>query len=140
MTTLEALAVALVMLLAPVIAQADPSIAFRKVPAHGKKNGVLKGTVDGVAFGDHRVAVYIEVRGGWWNKPDWDERRTKIKKNGKWAADVTTGGIDELATTYVAYLIPKSCKLPRRAGEGTLPIEIEQVALARAEIARTPPL
>lgn len=60
------IAVLILALLLPALAQAEPQISFRSVPRYGSFKD-LKGKVSGVKRKDFRVAVYIEVRGGWWS-------------------------------------------------------------------------
>jgi hypothetical protein len=54
----------------------------------------LKGQVLHVNPADYYVAVFIRVRGGWWTKPYWAEPRTRIRVDGTWVCDITTGGVD----------------------------------------------
>jgi hypothetical protein len=124
-------------LLLPTLAQAEPQISFRSVPRYGSFKD-LKGKVSGVKRKNYRVTVYIEVRGGWWIKPYRAQPLTKIKGNGKWTCDITTGGIDERTTTIVAYLVPAEYDPPLLAGNSTLPAELDQNSVAKAVANRTP--
>jgi exo-beta-1,3-glucanase (GH17 family) len=122
----------------PIGGPGTPSIAFTSVPAYGTFED-LKGQVQHVSPLDHRVVVYIQVPGGgWWVKPTAANPVTSIRPDGRWTADVTTGGIDHLAIGLVAYLIPRTYSPPVLLGARTLPAALEQVALAKAEATRTP--
>jgi len=112
-----------------------PSIRFTSVPPLGSFAN-LHGVVKGVTPQDHKVAVFIEVNGGWWNKPYWTQRLTDISSNGSFTTDITTGGIDEQATTIAAFLVPNGYRPPKMSGHSSLPSEIEQNSLASARASR----
>lgn len=124
----------------PSLVYAEPRIWFKSIPAYGDVDGTVKGKVSGVQRKKrHRVVVYLEVNGRWWGaKPYWSEPYTKIKSSGKWAADVTTGGADELATTYVAFLIRETYDPPSLSGTSRLPDELAANALAFTQVDRSP--
>ena len=63
---------------------------------------------------------------------------TSINPDGSWVCDVTTGGIDQTATEFAAYLIPEGYAPPIIVGSNTLPAELEQNAVAKCQITRTP--
>jgi hypothetical protein len=124
----------------PSLVYAEPRIWFKSIPAYGDINRIVKGKVSGVQRKRHRVIVYLAVNGRWWGpKPYWNDPYTKIKSSGKWAADVTTGGIDELATTYIAFLIRDTYVPPSLAGQSTLPNELASNAVAFTQAVRAPP-
>lgn len=85
--------------------EGNPKIEFTKIPAYGSSEN-LQGQVWHVDPIEYKVVVYINVGGGWWIKPYYDEPKTSIDCDGSWTTDVTTGGIDETATEFAAYLIP----------------------------------
>ncbi|MBI3247848.1 MAG: hypothetical protein HYZ50_15195 [Deltaproteobacteria bacterium] len=122
-------------LLVPVLAHAEPQIWFRHVPEYGSFDD-LKGKVSGVKRKKYRVAVYIEVFGGWWTKPTFAQPVVKINKKKKWKSDITTGGFDAEATTIAAFLIPKGYSPPLLAGVFTLPNELDENAVAQAMVSR----
>ncbi len=115
----------------------DPAIEFTSVPPYGSFEN-LKGQVWHVEPGDYRVAVYIYVVGGWWTKPYWNNPVTVINCDGRWECDITTGGVDERATRIAAYLIPSGYDPPLAGGSSSLPPELEENSLAKAETTRTP--
>ncbi|HSB68745.1 MAG TPA: glycosyl hydrolase family 17 protein [Candidatus Methylomirabilis sp.] len=113
------------------------SISFTRVPPYGGSEN-LGGEVRHVRPADHRVAVYIKVGGRWWTKPTFAEPLTRIRPDGTWMCDITTGGIDEQATMIAAYLVPVGYSPPTMAGGVTLPAELAGRALAKVEITRAP--
>ena len=78
-----------------------PAIRLTFVPEHGS-TADLHGQVLHVQPDEYRVAVYLLVEGAWWTKPYFASPTTKITVNGSWTCDVTTGGIDQLATEMAA--------------------------------------
>jgi exo-beta-1,3-glucanase (GH17 family) len=113
-----------------------PTIEFTYVPDYRSFDN-LKGQVWHISPADHQVAVYIKVGGGWWTKPFFQTPLTAIRPDGSWITDITTGGIDEQATEVVAFLVPNEYNPPLMGGGGTLPAELDQNALARADTTRT---
>jgi hypothetical protein len=106
---------------------------FTYVPPKGSITD-LQGRVCGVVTAQFKVAVYIQVNGGWWTKPYWNQPKTDINTDGSWTTDITTGGIDETATKIVAYLIPVGVDPPLRSGQPDLPPELApypQIAVDR---------
>jgi hypothetical protein len=81
-------------------------------------NGYASGTVTGVIPANYQVATYIDVNGGWWTKPYFDEPLTAIQSNGSWTADIVTGGDDAEATEVIAYLVPSGTTVPLASGGG----------------------
>lgn len=114
-----------------------PTIAFTAVPAYGSFED-LRGLVSNVATASYRVAVYIRVAGGWWNKPTFAAPLSAIQADGSWTADITTGGQDHLATDIVAYLVPASLNAPLVSGASTLPPSLDANAVAKAQATRRP--
>lgn len=112
-----------------------PAIGLTYVPKYGSTEN-LQGRVLNADPKDFAVAVYIEVDGGWWAKPYWDNPVTKINNDGTWVCDITTGGIDETATRIVAYLIPINYEPPLASGDLQLPQALEDNAVAKAEVRR----
>jgi hypothetical protein len=49
---------------------------------------------------------------------------------------VTTGGIDERATRFAAFLLPYDYEPPLSGGRATLPTELQENAVASVEITR----
>lgn len=116
----------------------EPQIWFTSVPPLGSFSS-LRGRVAGVEPKDFRVTVYILVHGAWWGpKPYWDRPLTSISRTGRWRTDITTGGIDEVASFIVAYLVPSNYVPPSMAGGAMLPEDLDAHAVAKAEVPRVP--
>ena len=89
---------------APPVEGNGPQIRIDNVFYHENMFGKIikinvKGTVYNVEHpnSNYKVAIYIRVNGGWWPKPYYAERYTKISAKGGWANQVVTGGCDERA-------------------------------------------
>jgi hypothetical protein len=117
-------------------AAAKPTIRITHIPPYGSYSN-LQGVVTGVDPAKYRVAVYIRVAGGWWTKPYWARPTTPIYANGAWICDVTTGGRDQYASDYAAYLIPSSYKPPLMRGGASLPSALKRHSVARVVVHRS---
>lgn len=115
----------------------DPAIEFTYVPPYGSYDN-LRGQVWHVWPDDYGVAVYIYVNGGWWTKPYWNNPLTSINCDGSWKCDITTGGVDHIATRIIAYLVPCGYDPPLASGQSSLPQELEQNCVAKVEVTRNP--
>lgn len=106
---------------APAVVTVPPvSIVIKSVPSYGR-SGSASGIVNGITdYGNYRVAVYINVYGGWWTKPSFASPLTQIK-NGKWSTKITTGGNDVYAGEIRAYLVPLSFATPTCSGNSSIP-------------------
>jgi len=113
------------------------SIQFTYVPPYGSFEN-LRGQVWHVAPADYKVAVYINVGGGWWTKPYFAYPLTDIYPDGSFVCDITTGGVDQEATSIRAYLVPVGYNPPLTSGQGTLPQELGQNACTQTETIRQP--
>ena len=96
----------------------------------------LKGRVENVNTNEHAVAVYIRVNGGWWTKPYWDYPRTSIREDGSWMCDITTGGIDHLASEITAFVLSKDIAPPLMSGGGRLPSMLYCKSVVHAHVKR----
>lgn len=114
-----------------------PAIEFAYVPPYESFDD-LKGQAWHVNPEDYAIAVYICVSGWWWTKPTFAQPLTTIRADGSWICDVTTGGIDETATKIAAFLLPNWYDPPLLSGEASLPVELDQTAVAKVETVRTP--
>jgi len=115
----------------------DPAIEFTYVPPYGSFES-LRGQVWNADPADYRVAVYIKVEGGWWNKPFWSNPLSFIFPDGTWNCRITTGGNDNLATEITAFLVPLGYSPPLMYGGPTLPSELDTNAVARVTTTRQP--
>ena len=121
----------------PPASDSDLTIEFTSVPAFGSYLN-LKGVVHHVEPERVRLAVYIRVDGGWWNKPTWEAPASPLAADGSFSVDITTGGSDERATEIAAFLIPSDYYPPGMRGEPTFPEELGDKALASITVLRTP--
>lgn len=115
----------------------EPTIEFTSVPAFGSYLN-LKGIARHADPEKVRVAVYIRVHGGWWNKPYWDAPTTELAPEGTFSVNVATGGKDEEATEIAAFLVPAEVYPSVMRGEPELPAELFEKALAHASVTRSP--
>ena len=123
------LALAALMLLAPSAASADPTIKIVIVPPYGG-SGFLQGVVNGVPFGQYRVAPYIHIEGaGWWTKPTLAAPTVPINGDGTFAANVFTGGIDNRATIFCVALVPVGITPPPASGADRVPAGLNPAAM-----------
>ena len=117
----------------------SPVIMLTNVPAFGSFDD-LSGIVVDAAPAAHRVAVFIYVpSAGWWSKPYCDPQLTVIRPNGSWTADITTGGVDELATKITALLVSTNYSEACVMGPATLPTNVTAQAIASATVERFDP-
>lgn len=114
----------------------DPTIELTSVPALGSYLH-LKGTVKNATPAQVRVAVYIRVHGGWWNKPYWETPASVVQADGAFSVDITTGGRDEEASDITVFLVSEDYHPPGVRGETDLPTDVIEKALARADVTRT---
>lgn len=97
----------------------------------------LAGRVSGVEPVMCHVAVHIFVPPyGWYTKPTCAQPLTVIQQDGSWVADITTGGIDELATRVAALLVPTNFSADCVFGLRFLPTNVFGQALASAVVTR----
>jgi hypothetical protein len=120
-------------------AQTAPSVEITNAPPF-ETVGLLQGTAvydDAVPCG---VAVYINVNGTWWNKPNFANPLTGIGTNGSWSCNVATYPPgDVYATKYAAFLVPMSASnsVPILDGK-PLPEALDALALAKDFHIQTP--
>jgi len=104
------------------------------LPSQGPDDlGFQSGVVSGVPPFAHGVAVYLHVRGKWWNKPSFFEAMTPIGCDGSWTTDITTGVGDEEATSVIAFLLPIDYVPPMLDGTDDIPRQVFDTALAIEE-------
>lgn len=119
-------------------AQTAPYVKITNAPPY-ETVGFLEGTADCDAAGPCGVAVYINVDGGWWNKPNFANPISAIDTNGSWSCNVTGASNDVYATKYAAYLVPLSASnsVPLLSGM-PLPDSLDTIALAKDFHIQTP--
>ncbi len=88
----------------------------------------VSGSLSGVTWNSDpnrcRVAVYVYVAGGWYNKPSWSSPLTAIAADGSWKCSLPAPG-DVLATRLRAYLVPEWYMPPQASGQSTIPDEYD---------------
>jgi hypothetical protein len=115
-----------------------PALAFISVPPFGSGLN-LRGKAYNFQSGD-RVVCYIFIEGlGWWIKPTIASPTTPISADGTWTTDITTGGVDQVATEIAAFLIPAAYAPPLLAGAEEIPLDVLQNAKASAFARRNDP-
>ena len=121
---------------------ATPKLTITQPPAFRQFWSYMYGTVEGLPSSDYWVAPLLYVPGlGWYSKPydgDYEPYARVVpvyiyKEKGDWETEMQTGGIDDLATIVVAYLIPKiaypAC-YPFVSGAQNIPASLEAAAVA----------
>jgi uncharacterized protein YjdB len=96
------------------------------VPVVGQA-GNATGKVAGIStsnYSKYAVAVFINVYGGWWNKPYFATPLIAIAADGTWSTNVRTGGSDIYANQVAAYLVPSNFTVPLLSGATTFPLTI----------------
>jgi len=116
-----------------------PSIEITNLPPY-RSFADLRGSVSGVEPGECRVAVFIYVPPyGWYTKPTCAQPLTVIQSDGSWTTDITTGGVDELATRVAALLVRTNFDADCVLGLPFLPTNLVAQALASAIVTRQHP-
>lgn len=116
-----------------------PSIEITYLPAYGSFED-MRGSVSGVEPNECRVAVFIYVPPyGWYTKPTCAQALTVIQPDGTWMTDITTGGVDELATRVAALLVRTNYDADCVLGLPFLPTNLFAQALASTIVTRQQP-
>lgn len=116
----------------PKITSTSPKVWFTSIPASSNSDTYVTGQVSGVPFTEYRVTLYILVRGRWWGpKPHYTSPYTMIATDGTWRTRFVTGGVDQEAKEFAAFLIPSSYDPPDVSGASSLPSELGQYPTAR---------
>jgi len=112
-----------------------------KLPTYGALTGKLSGTISGINPINCKVACYLYINGGWWTKPYDVTPFTSVSPDGTWSCNVVTGGPDQNAIKFAAYLLPKidAAPLPVTLGSSTIPAAIINASLASDSVDRPKP-
>lgn len=114
-------------------AAAAPGITITGTPPYNSQ-GNISGSVAGVPFSSYQVAGYILVPGvGWYTKPTAQTPAVPINPDGTFTLNVTTGGLDSIATIFCASLVPTNDTPPLALGTGRVPVDTNSVAMTFAE-------
>ena len=106
---------------------------------YGDQFGEILGGTQGVLPWTHYIVVYIYVNGGW-TKPTFAEPIILVDFLGLWYCDITTGGVDELATKVAVFLLPFSYpEPPLLSGSQEIPQELYDNAVDHLMIDRKNP-
>ncbi len=97
-----------------------PGVEITSSPPYGSWYIPLRGRVGCVDAAGYRIVVYIFIE-GWWTKPTFANPLTVINSDGTWQTHVTTGGCDNLATRFAAFLVPVGASVASAAGSPSLP-------------------
>jgi hypothetical protein len=100
-------------------------IVITHVPKYNSP-GYVEGQIIGdVNLRESRIAGYLfsEEGGGYFNKPYWASPTVGISSDSTFRVNVTTGGMDEKAMTYLFFLVPATYEPPILRG-GKIPEEL----------------
>jgi hypothetical protein len=111
-------------------ALAAPTITINPLCAYGTSDCNATGRVSGVNVARYVVAPYIKVDGRWWTKPTFASPTCRIRADGFYLCDITTGGRDAFATAVKVFLIPANSTPPPCGACATLPRIPKSVANA----------
>ncbi len=108
-----------------IIVGPKPEFAEVNIPPCGTDKNVI-GRVENIQnVLDYRIVCYIFISGsGWWVKPYADERKIPIRPDGSFEVDITTGGIDELATIVYLGVCHKDAAIPALSGTAMIPEDL----------------
>ena len=112
-----------------------PEITFTKVPPFNSTENLI-GMAWNVSPEGYGVAVLINVDGLWWSKPTNTAPVTSIACDGSFTCDVTTGGNDQSATEFSAFLIPIDYAPPIALGTKDVPPDLYKYSVAVKEEVR----
>jgi len=89
--------------------------------------------VEGGAYKNYRVLVYIRVKDTWWIKPYFNKQFTSIDGEGFWSCNINTASTDYLADKFFAFLIPSQFETPPlQWNDPNIPPELENFPYATA--------
>jgi len=92
--------------------EAQIAIFISHIPALGSWSDTLSGRVSGVDYSAYQVSVYILVGQSWWIKPFEGTPLTDIGSDGSWSLNPASGGVDDTATSYLVFLVPRGAAVP----------------------------
>ncbi|HWQ67079.1 MAG TPA: hypothetical protein VN372_09425 [Methanospirillum sp.] len=110
-------------------------LLFTHIPIEGETDPYVSGRVaedvDPEAF---LVVLYIKVSNRWWGpKPAYESPYSVIKSDRTFKTRYLTGGLDDLATHFQAYLIPIGSIPFRSEGLAELPAEMRKYPWVMSE-------
>jgi exo-beta-1,3-glucanase (GH17 family) len=85
-----------------------PGVRFLSIPSNGSDQDWVSGIAEDAAPADFAVVVYNQVGSAWWGpKPTFADPLTAIRPDGFWDTLFVTGGSDDEATQFAAYIVPQ---------------------------------
>jgi hypothetical protein len=111
-----------------------PAILLTGIPAYGA-GGNVTGYVFNASPANCEVGAYIDVGGGWWSKPTFDNPTVAVNSDGSFSCDVTTGGYDADASQISIFVWPTGYN-PPEVGGGSVPSAAFANAIAYTNISR----
>ncbi len=119
---------------------AATSVVFTHVPAvRQNADRTLVGRIQGLDPTAVKIALFIEVDGGWYPKPSAAKPLTAVANDGTWTATIASATNDARATQIAAFVVPKDFVPPSVDGNTWLPDSITQAALAATLTVRLDP-
>lgn len=112
-----------------------PALDFTYVPPMGSGEW-LEGKACHIDPVQVSLVFYINVAGNWWVKPYSNSPITVIQSDGSWSSEYVTGGMDQTASQFAAFVIPKSYSPPVILG-GPLPAGLYQAAVVWKQASRS---
>ena len=112
-----------------------PGVQLTSIPAYGSSHGIA-GVVTGIQSAEYEVAVYINVSGGWWTKPTFEDPTVPINPDGTFTCNTVTGGNDANATEFALFVVPAGYAPPAAAGSSSVPSAVASHAVASADVSR----
>ena len=120
-------------------AQISPLIQITSLSPYGDTKGVISGSVVGLLPGNYKVAVMVFLPGlGFYSKPHCNPPTVPLL-NGTFAADITTGGIDPLATLIAVLVFPVTATVDCVSDQYAIPEHLESQAIAKRFVPRPNP-
>ena len=110
----------------PTVECKNPSIEIMKYPETGEISPSISGVVRCADPDKDAIVVYIKVNQQWYGpKPYWNQPYTNFGKSGDWTCSVVTGGNDQNAESFAAYLLPRDVTPPNLEGMTNIPKELD---------------
>lgn len=121
----------------------SPGLVIASIPDFGDRvSTTLRGRVTNISpdkYSDFKLAMLVGFEGlGYYSKPFCNPLFTPINSDGSWSANIVTGGVDELASVIVVYLMRAGFQTTCVLGGSNL-LDFEREAAAKIVIHRDNP-
>jgi hypothetical protein len=104
-------------------------------PLPNKPGELVNGRTWVIGTNSYRVAVFLYVDGGWWNKPFNERPMSPIFVGGEWSCDIfNIWETDRLATKARLFLLDRSVNPPEMNGQREFPEAFVQQAIDVDEV------